>query len=170
MGGHWHEIDAPVTEGALHAVAEALAAGGIPGRYLESDAGELALLVPARALTTSGDIRLADPQPEGLFVDPPTGTAAASALAELDDPGRPVRVALPEDADPTGLVADAGSVTIGSAGSGSAGSGGRYRLYRVDRQTPDPQTPDWGTPPQSARLGEQEGSLDARERWFRARE
>lgn len=158
----WREVGSFDPPGALADVDTS--AAGTGARRFQSDRGECALLVPVQALG-AGDAALHAPPGVAhlLFVDPPDGAAAESLGAALADAAS-VRVALPAGADPAGLVAETGAVRIGPAW---------YELFRLpDRPAGDDQrTPSWdASTGDAARIGEPEGSLEGRQRWFGSRE
>jgi hypothetical protein len=153
----WQEVASFAAAGGLRAVAEAVDAPGARVRRFEAGAGERALLVPVEALD-AGEVTSA--VSDILFVHPPTAATALSLAAEVGDLPRSVWVALPPGADPAGLVADVGTVTVGSP------EPVRYALFRPA----DRRSPAWEAPPGAGRMGEDEGALEARQRWFEARE
>jgi hypothetical protein len=163
----WKAVDSFGTGGPLHRVQTAIANADLANDRFQSDAGGHALLLPVEPLAEGKVPGIAitgapAEAAEVLFLDPPDGTSALSLLAALGDRARSVRVALPSKADPTGLIPEAGRVTV-AVGSGSPVA---YQLFRAaDPTTLDPQRPA-GAP----RLGEGDDVLEQRSKWFQARE
>jgi hypothetical protein len=163
----WRAVDAFAGGGPLAAVEAAIAAADLSGERFQSDAGGRALLLPARPLA-EGDVpgiavtgaRAEDVQV--LFLDPADGAGALSLLAALGARGRGVWVALPSNADPTGLIPGAGRVTV-AVGAGSAVD---YELFGVA----DPGTLDLTHVADAPTLGEDADGLQQRSKWFQARE
>ena len=96
------------------------------------------------------------------FLDPASGPGAASLLVALGERAQALRVALPDQADPTGLVSEAGSVTV-AAGTDPPAT---YRLFAP--AGPDPKVLQ--RPAGAPELGESVDVLDERGKWFQGRE
>jgi hypothetical protein len=153
--------------GQLRLVDSAIASAALDCRRFQSTAGERAILLPVRSVTGREDelisvADLADDVTDLLFVDPPSAATAqglVQGLVEmLGERAASIRVALTEEADPAGLAADTGRVTV-TVGPGSTMV---YRLYRLDlgearRLPPGP------------RPGESVDVLDQRSKWFTTR-
>jgi len=161
----WKAVDSFATDGQLDALAVAFANVGLAERF-ESNVGGRALLLPLRPLV-EGEVpglAVTDAPTEAtevLFLDPADGATALSLLAALGNRGRSVRVALPGQADPTGLIPEVGHVTI-ATGSGPPVP---YEMFRAaDRGKLDPKRPA------APKLGEGEDVLEQRSKWFQTRE
>jgi hypothetical protein len=163
----WWAVDSFPTRGALHAVETVIANADLAGERFQSDARVRAVLLPVRpvaegevpgAALTGAPAEAA----EVLFLDPADGAGALSLLVMLGDRGRTVLVALPPEADATGLVAGAGRVTV-AAGTGPPVV---YGLFR----TAGPRTPSLSRPTGVPKLGEDADVLERRADWFQTRE
>jgi hypothetical protein len=162
----WQAVGSFAAGGPLEALAMAVA-DVAPAERFESGAGRRALLLPLRALAEGKVAGIAvtgapAEAAEVLFLDPADGARARSLLAALGGRGRSVRVALPSEADTTGLIPEPGKVTI-AAGAASPVA---YRLFRpADRGELDLKRP-----PDVPKLGESDDVLEQRSKWFQARE
>jgi hypothetical protein len=134
--------------GLLEQLAEVVP--GIGATYRSGDAR--GLLLPVTALTAAkGEI---SGQFDGvLFVEPPTGSAAAAVLDQINDVAGVV-VALPAGSAPRGLVT-AGSLTLPIPTDDRAHE---FRLFRYDPLASGPAP------------GEAPNGLEGRARWFGKRE
>jgi len=163
----WQAVDEFGTEGPLRALEAAVARAGVAGERFQSGEGGRALLLPAAPLAQGKvpGIAVTDPPAEAeavAFLDPASGAGAVGLLAALGDRAAALRVALPDEADPAGLVGEAGSVSVATG----AGAPVRYRLFagagpgaRVLRRPSD-----------APQLGEGVDVLDQRGDWFQRRE
>jgi hypothetical protein len=163
----WQAVASFTPGGPLHTLDTAVADAGVPSERFQSDAAGRALLLPIGPLAagTIPGIAVAGAPPEVtevLLLDPADGPSARSLLAALGERARLVAVALPHDADPTGLLPEAGGVTV-AAGSGSPVA---YGLFRAA----DPRTLDLQGTAGEPKLGEDADVLEQRSKWFQARE
>jgi hypothetical protein len=163
---NWRTVDSLPTGSLMHTLDAAIADLDLTGERFESDGGEHALLLPLIPLV-EGDApgvvveNAPSEAAEVLFVDPATAASALSLLAMLGRRAETVRVALRSASDTTGLLPDAGRVTV-TAGSESPVS---YDLFRADdRGTLRSRRTD--TP----KLGEGADVLEERSKWFQGRE
>jgi hypothetical protein len=163
----WQVVDEFATGGPLRALEEVLADAGLPGERFRSREGGRALLVPVAPLAQGKvpGIAVTGAPAEAAavaFLDPASGLSAAGLLAALGDRARELRVALPDQADPTGLVGDAGSVTVAAGADPPV----TYRLFAT--AGPDPKV--LRRPAGAPELGESVDVLDERGKWFQRRE
>jgi len=164
---NWQAVNSLPSGGLMHTLETAIADLDLASERFESDGGEHALLLPLRPFAEGEvpGIVVSDAPAEAaevLFLDPAEAAGALGLLAMLGRRARTVRVALPREAGATGLVPDAGRVTI-AAGSGSAAA---YELFRAD----DRGTLDLRPSAGMSKLGEGADVLDQRSKWFEARE
>jgi hypothetical protein len=163
----WQAVDEFATEGSLVALEAAIASAGVAGERFQSGEGERALLLPARPLAQGRvpgiAVTDAPARTEAVaFLDPASGASAVGPLAALGDRAPALRVALPDEADPAGLVAEAGSVSVATA----PGAPVLYRLFAG--AGPDPKV--LRRPSNAPELGEGVDVLDQRGDWFQRRE
>jgi hypothetical protein len=163
----WQVVDEFAAEGSLRAIEAAIASAGIAGERFQSGEGGRALLLAVGPLAQGKVPGIAvNGAASGAevvaFLDPASGASAVGLLAALGDRGSGLRVALPEEADPAGLVAEAGSVSVATG----AGTPVRYRLFTG--AGPDPKV--LRRPSSAPELGEGVDVLDQRGDWFQRRE
>lgn len=163
----WRAVDSFATGGRLQGLEAAVADAGLSGERFQSEAGGRALLLPVGPLSGGRvpGIAVTGAPPEAtevLFLDPADAAGALDLLAGLGGRARGVRVALPGEAGPGGLVPEAGRVLV-TAGAEPP------QAYRLARPT-DPARLDPMRPADSPRLGEGADVLDQRSKWFRSRE
>jgi hypothetical protein len=162
----WQAVDEFAAEGPLRALEAAVAGAGVAGERFQSGEGGRALLLPARPLDQGKvpgiAVTGAASGAEALvFLDPASGAGAVGLLAALGDRASALRVALPDDADPAGLVGEAGSVSVATG----AGAPVRYRLFAAG-----PDAKVLRRPSGAPKLGEGDDVLDQRGDWFQRRE
>jgi hypothetical protein len=162
---NWRTVDSLPTGSLMHTLEAAIADLDLTGERFESDGGEHALLLPLTPLV-EGDVpgvvvENAPSEAEVLFVDPATAASALSLLAMLGRRAQTVRVALPRASDATGLLPDAGRVTV-TAGSEPPAA---YDLFRADDRG-TLRSRRTGMP----KLGEGADVLEERSKWFQGRE
>jgi hypothetical protein len=163
----WQAVDEFATGGPLRALETAAAGAGLPGERFESAEGGRALLLPVEPLAHGElpGVAVAG-APAGAaavaFLDPASGPNAAGLLVAMGGRAPTVRVALPEQADPAGLVPEAGSVTVAAGGGPPA----TYRLFAA--AGPGPEVLQ--RPADAPKIGEDVDVLDQRSKWFRSRE
>jgi hypothetical protein len=163
----WQAVDEFATGGLLRTLETTIAGADLPGERFQSDEGGRALLVPIGPLAQGkvpGIAVTGSPAEAAAvaFLDPASGPSAVSLLAALGDRAQALRVALPDQADPTGLVGEVGSVTV-SAGMDEPAT---YRLFAP--AGPDPKVLQ--RPVGAPELGESVDTLDQRAKWFQRRE
>jgi hypothetical protein len=163
----WRAVDSFASGGLFQGLEVAVADAGLPGERFQSDAGECALLLPVGPLAEGRvpGIAITGAPPEAtevLFLDPADAAGALDLLAALGGRARGVRVALPGEAGPGGLVPEAGRVVVTAEAEPP-------QAYRLARAT-DPARLDPMRPADAPRLGEDADVLDQRSKWFRSRE
>ena len=163
----WQAVDGFATENSLQTIESAIARAGVAAERFQSGEGERALLVPAGPLAQGKipGIAVTDvpAQAEAVaFLDPVSGASAVGLLAALAGRAPALRVALPEEADPAGLVGEAGSVRVATG----VGAPVTYRLFAG--AGPDPKV--LRRPSNAPELGEGVDVLDQRGDWFQRRE
>jgi hypothetical protein len=160
----WQAVDEFAAEGPLRALEAA--AAGLPVERFQSDEGGRVLLLQAGPLAR-GDVPgvavtgALDEAATVAFLDPASGPNAVGLLAALGDRARALWVALPDQADPSGLVREPGSVTV-TAGEDAPAT---YRLFTAG---PGPKV--LRQPAGAPKIGEDADVLDQRAKWFQARE
>jgi hypothetical protein len=163
----WQAVDEFATGGPLRALEDAIAGAGLPGERFQSDEGERALLVSVGPLAQGKvpGIAVTGAAAEAAavaFLAPASGLSAVGLLAALGDRAQALRVALPDQADPAGLVGEAGSVTVAAGADPPV----TYRLFAT--AGPDPKVLQ--RPVGAPELGESVDVLDERGKWFQRRE
>jgi hypothetical protein len=163
----WQAVDEFAAEGPLRALEAAVASAGVAGERFQSGEGGRALLLPARPLAQGKvpgiAVTGAAPGVEAVaFLDPASGASAAGLLAAMGDRAPALRVALPDEADPAGLVGEAGSVRVATG----AGAPVSYRLFAAA----GPDATILRRPSSAPELGEGVDVLDQRGDWFQRRE
>jgi hypothetical protein len=163
----WQAVDEFATGGPLWALEAAVAGAGLPGERFQSAEGGRALVLPLEPLAQGKipGIAITGAPVEAAavaFVDPASGPSAVGLLAALGERGRTVRVALPDQADATGLVPEAASVTVAVGADAPAA----YRLFVAPGPDPKVLRRPTGMP----KIGEDVDVLDQRSKWFRSRE
>jgi hypothetical protein len=162
----WQAVGSFAAGGPLEALAMAVS-DVAPAERFECGADRRALLLPLRAFAEGkvAGVAVTGAQAgaaEMLFLDPADGAGARSLLAALGGRVRSVRVALPSEADTTGLIPEPGKVTV-AAGTASPVA---YRLFRPA----DRGELDLNRPADVPRFGESDDVLEQRSKWFQARE
>jgi hypothetical protein len=164
----WQAVNSlPTGGGLMHALEMAITDVDVAAERFESDGGGYAILLPLRPCA-EGEVPaivVSDAPAEVaelLFLDPGEASGALSLLASRGRGARSVRVALPRDADTTGLIRDAGRVTVATG----LGSPTAYELFRVD----DRATLNLRGSASGSKLGEDADVLEQRSKWFQARE
>jgi hypothetical protein len=162
----WQTVDEFAPEGPL-ALETAIAAAGLPVERFQSGEGGRALLLPAGPLAQGKvpGIAVTGTLAEAaavVFLDPASGSSAVGLLAALGERARTVRVALPDQADATGLVPEAASVNVAVGADPPA----TYRLFVAPGPDPKVLRRPTGMP----KIGEDVDVLDQRSKWFRSRE
>lgn len=163
----WRAVDELTTEGPLGALETASASAGLPAERFQSVEGWRALLLPVGPLAQGKvpGVTVSGMEADATvvaFLDPASGPGAVGLLAALGARSPAPRVALPDQADPIGLVRVAGSVTV-VAGAGPPAT---YRLFAPAAPSPDVLRRPEGAP----ELGEGVDVLDERAKWFQGRE
>ncbi len=163
----WQAVHSFAMAGPFPALDIALYEADPAIERFESDAGGRALLVPVIGLASGKAARMSirdvpSEISEILFVDPQHGDSAVALLVALGDRAGSIRVALPDHADPNGLIPDDGAVTFVSASSGPV----TCRLFRAAER----QFSGLEPPAELPKLGEAEDVLERRAKWFGGRE
>jgi hypothetical protein len=162
----WKAVDEFATGGPLRALETAAAGAGLPGERFESAEGGRALLLPVEPLAHGElpGVAVAG-APAGAaavaFLDPASGPNATGLLVAMGGRAPTVRVALPDQADATGLAPEAGSVIVAAGGDPPT----TYRLFAAG---PSPEV--LRRPADAPKIGEDVDVLDQRSEWFRRRE
>jgi hypothetical protein len=163
----WQAVDEFATGGPLRALETAVAVAGLPGERFESAEGGRALVVPVEPLAQGRipGIAVTGAPAEAdavAFLDPASGPTAVGLLVAVGERARTLRVALPEQADATGLVPEAASVTVAPGPDAPA----TYRLFAAAGPGPKALRRPTGAP----KIGEDVDVLDQRSKWFQSRE
>lgn len=163
----WQAVDEFATEGSLRTIEAAIAGAGVAAERFQSGEGERALLLPAGPLAQGKvpgiAVTGAPAQAEAVaFLDPASGASAVGLLAALGERAPALRVALPDEADPAGLVGEAGSVSVATG----AGAPVAYRLFAGAA----PDATVLRRPSNAPELGEGVDVLDQRGDWFQRRQ
>lgn len=162
----WQAVDEFTTEGPLRALETASAGAGLLAERFQSVEGWRALLLPVGPLAQGKvpGVTVTGMEADATvvaFLDPASGPGAVGLLAALGARSQAPRVALPDQADPIGLVREAGSVTV-AAGAGPPAT---YLLFAA---APSPEV--LRRPEGAPELGEGVDVLDERAKWFQGRE
>ena len=162
----WQPVHSFTNSGPLSDLERSTSVAGVSCQRFESGGGGRALLLPGKQLAAGKvpGITVTGAPAEAaelLFLDPANGTDAISLLATLGERGRRVRVALPPESDPNGLIPDPGRITLAV--------GSEPVVFDVFRNA-DPSTLKLRRPANLPKLGEDADVLEQRSKWFQARE
>jgi hypothetical protein len=162
----WQAVDSFTDSGRLSDLERSTSVAGVSCQRFQSGGGGRALLLPRKQLEEGkvpGITVIGAPAEtaELLFLDPANGTDAVSLLGALGERGRAVRVALPPESDPTGLIPDPGRITLAAGPEPVV-----FDLFR----SADPGTLKLQRQAGVPKLGEDADVLEQRSKWFQARE